>query len=78
MFLDALFDAFANSEKAEEVWIQIKLLPAFKQFQSVFKIKTQKEGRGKYNPDHLWVIENVKMNLKFIAYWEAVEKRLAS
>lgn len=39
-------------------------------------MKIQKEGRGKYNSDHLCVLENVKMNLKFMAYQGASEKRM--
>ncbi|XP_042549377.1 HEAT repeat-containing protein 3 isoform X1 [Dipodomys spectabilis] len=77
--LDALFDVFADGEEAERASIQIKLLSALKEFQPVFKTKIRKEGRGKYSPDQLCVLDNVKMNLRrFIAYQETVEKRLTS
>ncbi|XP_060248261.1 HEAT repeat-containing protein 3 isoform X2 [Meriones unguiculatus] len=77
--LDALFDVFADGEEAEKASVQIKLLSALKEFQPVFKMKIRKEGRGKYSPDQLCVLDNVKMNLRrFVAYQEAVEKRLTS
>lgn len=77
--LDALFDVFADGEEAERASVQIKLLSALKEFQPVFKMKIRKEGRGKYSPDQLCVLDNVKMNLRrFVAYQEAVEKRLTS
>ncbi|XP_028611371.1 HEAT repeat-containing protein 3 isoform X1 [Grammomys surdaster] len=77
--LDALFDVFADGEEAEKASVQIKLLATLKEFQPVFKMKIRKEGRGKYSPDQLCVLDNVKMNLRrFIAYQETVEKRLAS
>ncbi|XP_037671980.1 HEAT repeat-containing protein 3 [Choloepus didactylus] len=77
--LDALFDAFADGKEAERASVQIKLLCALKEFQPVFKMKIRKEGRGKYSPDQLCVLDNVKMNLRrFITYQETVEKRLTS
>ncbi|KAM6176257.1 HEAT repeat-containing protein 3 [Erethizon dorsatum] len=77
--LDALFDVFADGEEAERASIQIKLLSALKEFQPIFKMKIRKEGRGKYSPDQLCVLNNVKMNLRrFVAYQETVEKRLTS
>ncbi|XP_045725975.1 HEAT repeat-containing protein 3 isoform X4 [Mirounga angustirostris] len=77
--LDALFDVFADGKEAERASVQIKLLPALKEFQPVFKMKIRKEGRGKYSPDQLCVLDNVKMNLRrFVAYQETVEKRLTT
>ncbi|OWK16105.1 HEATR3 [Cervus elaphus hippelaphus] len=39
----------------------------------------RKEGRTKYSPDQLCVLDNVKMNLRrFVAYQEIVEKRLTT
>jgi hypothetical protein len=44
-----------------------------------FFLQIRKEGRGKYSPDQLCVLDNVKMNLRrFVAYQETVEKRLTS
>uniref|UniRef100_A0A672TI34 SYO1-like TPR repeats domain-containing protein n=1 Tax=Strigops habroptila TaxID=2489341 RepID=A0A672TI34_STRHB len=37
--LDALFDVFADGKEAEKVAVQIKLLPALKEFQPVFKMR---------------------------------------
>uniref|UniRef100_A0A8C9PW90 HEAT repeat containing 3 n=1 Tax=Spermophilus dauricus TaxID=99837 RepID=A0A8C9PW90_SPEDA len=69
--LDALFDVFADGEEAEKASVQIKLLSALKEI--------RKEGRGKYSPDQLCVLDNVKMNLRrFVAYQETIEKRLTS
>ncbi|VFV28526.1 Hypothetical predicted protein [Lynx pardinus] len=77
--LDALFDVFADGKEAERASVQIKLLSALKEFQPVFKTKIRKEGRGKYSPDQLCVLDNVKMNLRrFVAYQETVEKRLTT
>ncbi|KAB0383998.1 hypothetical protein FD755_005915 [Muntiacus reevesi] len=77
--LDALFDVFADGKEAEMASVQIKLLSALKEFQPVFKMKIRKEGRSKYSPDQLCVLDNVKMNLRrFIAYQEIVEKRLTT
>lgn len=77
--LDALFDVFADGEEAEKASVQIKLLSTLKEFQPVFKMKIRKEGKSKYSPDQLCVLDNVKMNLRrFVAYQETVEKRLTS
>ncbi|XP_008826525.1 HEAT repeat-containing protein 3 isoform X1 [Nannospalax galili] len=77
--LDALFDVFADGEEAEKASVQIKLLSTLKEFQPVFKMKIRKEGRSKYSPDQLCVLDNVRMNLRrFVAYQETVEKRLTS
>ncbi|KAM5263234.1 HEAT repeat-containing protein 3 [Ctenodactylus gundi] len=77
--LDALFDVFADGEEAERASVQIKLLSALKEFQPIFKMKIRTEGRNKYSPDQLCVLDNVKMNLRrFVAYQETVEKRLTS
>ncbi|XP_032280466.1 HEAT repeat-containing protein 3 isoform X1 [Phoca vitulina] len=65
--LDALFDVFADGKEAERASVQIKLLSALKEFQPVFKMKIRKEGRGKYSPDQLCVLDNVKMNLRRVA-----------
>lgn len=37
--LDALFDVFADGTEAEKAAVQIKLLPALKEFQPVFKMR---------------------------------------
>ncbi|XP_004583892.2 HEAT repeat-containing protein 3 isoform X1 [Ochotona princeps] len=77
--LDALFDVFADGQEAERASVQIKLLSALKEFQPVFKMKIRREGRGKYSPDQLCVLDNVRMNLRrFLAYQEMVERRLTS
>ncbi|XP_062032572.1 HEAT repeat-containing protein 3 isoform X2 [Lepus europaeus] len=77
--LDALFDVFADGQEAERAAVQIKLLSALKEFQPIFKTKIRKEGRSKYSPEQLCVLDNVKMNLRrFVAYQETVEKRLTS
>lgn len=39
--LDALFDVFADGREAERASVQIKLLPALKEFQPVFKAKVR-------------------------------------
>uniref|UniRef100_A0A8C3P7W5 HEAT repeat containing 3 n=1 Tax=Chrysemys picta bellii TaxID=8478 RepID=A0A8C3P7W5_CHRPI len=71
--LDALFDVFADGTEAEKAAVQIKLLPALKEFQPVFKIRMRKEGKGQYSTDQLCVLDNVKMNLRrFIAYQETL------
>ncbi|KFO71421.1 HEAT repeat-containing protein 3, partial [Cuculus canorus] len=73
--LDALFDVFADGKEAEKAAVQIKLLPALKEFQPVFKMRIRKEGKGQYSTDQLCVLDNVKMNLRrFIAYQETVGK----
>ncbi|NXW00925.1 HEAT3 protein, partial [Fregetta grallaria] len=73
--LDALFDVFADGKEAEKAAVQIKLLPALKEFQPVFKTRMRKEGKGQYSTDQLCVLDNVKMNLRrFIAYQETLGK----
>ncbi|KAM9289365.1 HEAT repeat-containing protein 3 isoform 4-T4 [Morus bassanus] len=73
--LDALFDVFADGKEAEKAAVQIKLLPALKEFQPVFKMRMRKEGKGHYSTDQLCVLDNVKMNLRrFIAYQETLGK----
>ncbi|XP_010151912.1 PREDICTED: HEAT repeat-containing protein 3 [Eurypyga helias] len=73
--LDALFDVFADGKEAEKAAVQIKLLPALKEFQPVFKMRMRKEGKGQYSTDQLCVLDNVKMNLRrFIAYQETLGK----
>ena len=45
----------------------------------IFFWQIRKEGRPKYSPDQLCVLDNVKMNLRrFVAYQEIVEKRLTT
>lgn len=39
--LDALFDVFADGREAERASVQIRLLPALKEFQPVFKTKVR-------------------------------------
>ncbi|XP_025892256.1 HEAT repeat-containing protein 3 [Nothoprocta perdicaria] len=73
--LDALFDVFADGKEAEKAAVQIKLLPALKEFQPVFKMRMRKESKGEYSADQLCVLDNVKMNLRrFIAYQETLVK----
>ncbi|XP_069724745.1 HEAT repeat-containing protein 3 [Phaenicophaeus curvirostris] len=73
--LDALFDVFADGKEAEKAAVQIRLLPALKEFQPVFKMRIRKEGKGQCSTDQLCVLDNVKMNLRrFIAYQETVGK----
>uniref|UniRef100_A0A1A7YAF7 HEAT repeat containing 3 n=1 Tax=Iconisemion striatum TaxID=60296 RepID=A0A1A7YAF7_9TELE len=74
--LDALFDVFADGEEAELAARNIGLLPALKALQPVFKAKIRKEGRGKYGPQQLCVLDNIKTNLRrFITYLEKVVKK---
>ncbi|KAK6477020.1 HEAT repeat-containing protein 3-like isoform X1 [Huso huso] len=74
--LDALFDVFADGVEAERAARHIKLLPALRTLQPVFKAKMRKEGREKYSPDQLCVLDNVKVNLRrFISYLETLEKK---
>ncbi|XP_054469297.1 HEAT repeat-containing protein 3 [Anoplopoma fimbria] len=74
--LDALFDVFADGEEAETAAKNIQLLPALKALQPVFKAKIRKEGRGKYSPQQLCVLDNIKVNLRrFIGYLETVVKK---
>lgn len=74
--LDALFDVFADGDEAETAAKNIQLLPALKALQPVFKAKIRKEGRGKYSPQQLCVLDNIKVNLRrFIGYLEKVMKK---
>ncbi|XP_053721738.1 HEAT repeat-containing protein 3 [Synchiropus splendidus] len=74
--LDALFDVFADGEEAEAAAKNIQLLSALKAFQPVFKAKIRKEGRGRYSPQQLCVLDNIKVNLRrFIGYLEKVMKK---
>ncbi|XP_030621618.1 HEAT repeat-containing protein 3 [Chanos chanos] len=74
--LDALFDVFADGEEAENAARNIGLLGALKTLQPVFKSKLRKEGRGKYSPDQLCVLDNIRINLKrFIGYLETLERK---
>uniref|UniRef100_A0A4W5RYK8 HEAT repeat containing 3 n=1 Tax=Hucho hucho TaxID=62062 RepID=A0A4W5RYK8_9TELE len=71
--LDALFDVFADGDEAERAAANINLLPALKALQPVFKAKIRKEGKGKYSPEQLCVLDNIKVNLRrFIGYLETV------
>uniref|UniRef100_A0A8P4GDN1 HEAT repeat containing 3 n=1 Tax=Dicentrarchus labrax TaxID=13489 RepID=A0A8P4GDN1_DICLA len=74
--LDGLFDVFADGDEAEVAAKNIQLLPALKALQPVFKAKIRKEGRGKYSPQQLCVLDNIKVNLRrFIGYLEKMGKK---
>ncbi|XP_042338612.1 HEAT repeat-containing protein 3 [Plectropomus leopardus] len=74
--LDAMFDVFADGAEAETAAKNIQLLPALKALQPVFKAKIRKEGRGRYSPQQLCVLDNIKVNLRrFIGYLEKVVKK---
>uniref|UniRef100_A0AAY4BSY7 SYO1-like TPR repeats domain-containing protein n=1 Tax=Denticeps clupeoides TaxID=299321 RepID=A0AAY4BSY7_9TELE len=74
--LDALFDVFADGEEAEKAAAAIRLLPALKALQPVFKAKIRKEGKGKYSPEQLCVLDNIKINLRrFVGYLEKQARR---
>ncbi|XP_013982711.1 HEAT repeat-containing protein 3 [Salmo salar] len=74
--LDALFDVFADGDEAERAAENINLLSALKALQPVFKAKIRKEGKGKYSPEQLCVMDNIKVNLRrFIGYLETVVKK---
>ncbi|XP_062245066.1 HEAT repeat-containing protein 3 [Platichthys flesus] len=74
--LDALLDVFADGDEAEKAAKNIQLLPALKAFHPVFKAKIRKEGKGKYNPQQLCVLDNIKVNLRrFIGYLEKLGKK---
>ncbi|XP_030233183.1 HEAT repeat-containing protein 3 [Gadus morhua] len=74
--LDALLDVFADGDEAEKAARNIQLLTALKTLQPVFKSKIRKEGRGKYSPEQLCVLDNIKVNLRrFIGYLETVMKK---
>ncbi|XP_029495436.1 HEAT repeat-containing protein 3 isoform X1 [Oncorhynchus nerka] len=77
--LDALFDVFADGDEAERAAENINLLSALKALQPVFKAKIRKEGKGKYSPEQLCVLDNIKVNLRrFIGYLEAVVKKMTA
>ncbi|XP_037549908.1 HEAT repeat-containing protein 3 [Nematolebias whitei] len=74
--LDALFDVFADGEEAKTAAKNIGLLTALKALHPVFKAKVRKEGRGKYSPQQLCVLDNIKINLRrFISYLEKMVKK---
>ncbi|XP_034740557.1 HEAT repeat-containing protein 3 [Etheostoma cragini] len=74
--LDALFDVFADGDEADTAAKNIQLLPALKALQPVFKAKIRKEGKGKYSPQQLCVLDNIKVNLRrFNGYLEKVVKK---
>uniref|UniRef100_A0AAR2L4X7 SYO1-like TPR repeats domain-containing protein n=1 Tax=Pygocentrus nattereri TaxID=42514 RepID=A0AAR2L4X7_PYGNA len=74
--LDALFDVFADGEEAERAAQNISLFSALKALQPVFKAKIRKEGRGKYGPDQLCVLDNIRINLRrFIGYLDTLQKK---
>lgn len=74
--LDALFDVFADGEEAETAAKNISLLSALKALQPVFKDKIRKKGKGKYSPQQLCVLDNIRVNLRrFIGYLEKVVKK---
>uniref|UniRef100_A0A4W5KGL0 HEAT repeat containing 3 n=1 Tax=Hucho hucho TaxID=62062 RepID=A0A4W5KGL0_9TELE len=74
--LDALFDVFADGDEAKRAAENINLLSALKALQPVFKAKIRKEGKGKYTPEQLCVLDNIKVNLRrFIGYLETVVKK---
>uniref|UniRef100_A0A673XYC6 HEAT repeat containing 3 n=1 Tax=Salmo trutta TaxID=8032 RepID=A0A673XYC6_SALTR len=74
--LDALFDVFADGDEAERAAKNINLLSSLKALQPVFKAKIRKEGKGKYSPEQLCVLDNIKVNLRrFIGYLETVVKK---
>lgn len=74
--LDALFDVFADGDEAEKVGKNIDLLSSLKALQPGFRAKLRKEGRGKYSPDQLCVLDNIRINLKrFIGYLENLQRK---
>ncbi|XP_059368675.1 HEAT repeat-containing protein 3-like [Carassius carassius] len=74
--LDALFDVFADGEEAEKAGKNINLLSSLKALQPGFRAKLRKEGRGKYSPDQLCVLDNIRINLKrFISYLENLQRK---
>lgn len=73
--LDALFDVFADGDEAEKAGKHINLLSSLKALQPGFRAKLRKEGKGKYSPDQLCVLDNIRINLKrFIGYLENLRK----
>uniref|UniRef100_A0A8C1JBE5 HEAT repeat containing 3 n=1 Tax=Cyprinus carpio TaxID=7962 RepID=A0A8C1JBE5_CYPCA len=74
--LDALFDVFADGDEAEKAGKNINLLSSLKALQPGFRAKLRKEGRGKYSPDQLCVLDNIRINLKrFISYLENLQRK---
>lgn len=74
--LDALFDAFADGDEAEKAGKNINLLSSLKALQPGFRAKLRKEGKGKYSPDQLCVLDNIRINLKrFISYLENLQRK---
>ncbi|XP_073693128.1 HEAT repeat-containing protein 3 [Garra rufa] len=74
--LDALFDVFADGDEAEKAGKNINLLSSLKALQPGFRAKLRKEGRGKYSPDQLCVLDNIRINLKrFISYLEGLQRK---
>uniref|UniRef100_A0A0E9WK77 SYO1-like TPR repeats domain-containing protein n=2 Tax=Anguilla anguilla TaxID=7936 RepID=A0A0E9WK77_ANGAN len=72
--LDALFDVFADGKEAEQAAKNIHLLPSLKALQPVFKAKLRKECKGKYSPEQMCVLDNIRINLRrFIGYLETLE-----
>ncbi|XP_026123402.1 HEAT repeat-containing protein 3 [Carassius auratus] len=74
--LDALFDVFADGDEAESAGKNINLLSSLKALQPGFRAKLRKEGKGKYSPDQLCVLDNMRINLKrFISYLENLQRK---
>ncbi|KAK9971775.1 hypothetical protein ABG768_025126 [Culter alburnus] len=74
--LDALFDVFADGDEAEKAGKNINLLSSLKALQPGFRAKLRKEGKGKYSPDQLCVLDNIRINLKrFVGYLENLQKK---
>ncbi|XP_016432078.1 HEAT repeat-containing protein 3-like isoform X1 [Sinocyclocheilus rhinocerous] len=74
--LDALFDVFADGDEAEKAGKNMNLLSSLKALQPGFRAKLRKEGRGKYSPDQLCVLDNIRINLKrFISYLENLQRK---
>uniref|UniRef100_A0A673KUE2 HEAT repeat-containing protein 3-like n=1 Tax=Sinocyclocheilus rhinocerous TaxID=307959 RepID=A0A673KUE2_9TELE len=72
--LDALFDVFADGDEAEKAGKNINLLSSLKALQPGFRLR--KEGKGKYSPDQLCVLDNIRINLKrFISYSENLQRK---
>lgn len=74
--LDAVFDVFADGTEAEAAAQNLNLLTALKTLQPAFSAKIRKEARGKYSPDQLCVLDNVKINLRrFIGYLTSLRQK---
>lgn len=52
--LDALFDVFADGPEAERASVQIRLLPALRELQPVFRMKVCSRSGGVLEPPILW------------------------